>query len=172
MNTKRNGVSHAFFFCQRLDAAQDLNRRSLEKELGPRIRFFPLPCSGRIESLHLMRALEAGVDKVYVITCPKGACRHREGNTRARKRAAFAQTLISEFGLEPDRFEFIEAPALPSPPIDQVARELLAREIRIAPLPWKNNAKETTKEVRPKEKRDDYRGEKAPRRNQREYRLL
>jgi coenzyme F420-reducing hydrogenase delta subunit len=119
-----------------------------------------------------MRALETGVDKVYVITCPEGACRHREGNTRARKRTAFAQTLISEFGLEPDRFEFIESPALPSLPIDQVARELLAREIRIAPLPWKNNAKETTKEVRLKEKRDDYRGEKASRRNQREYRLL
>ena len=115
MNAKENGLSHAFFFCQRLDAAQDLNRRSLEKELGPRIRFFPLPCSGRIESLHLLRALEAGADKVYVITCPQGACRHQEGNTRARKRAVFAQRLISEFGLEPDRFEFIEAPAPPIP---------------------------------------------------------
>ncbi len=172
MNTKRDGLKYAFFFCQQLDAAQDLNRRSLEKELGSRIRFFPLPCSGRIESLHLMRAIESGVDKVYVITCPKGACRHQEGNTRARKRAAFAQRLISEFGLEADRFEFIEAPALPSPPIDQVARELLAREIRIAPLPWGNKEKEATKEVRRKEKRDDYRGEKVPHRNQREYRLL
>jgi coenzyme F420-reducing hydrogenase delta subunit len=161
-----------FFFCQQLDAAQDLNRRSLEKELGPRIRFFPLPCSGRIESLHLVRALETGVDKVYVITCPEGACRHREGNTRARKRAAFAQRLVSEFGLEADRLEFMEAPAIPSPPIDQVARELLAREIRIAPLPWGDNGKETAKETPRKEKRDDYRGEKTPRRNQREYRLL
>jgi coenzyme F420-reducing hydrogenase delta subunit len=172
MNTKENGLSHAFFFCQGLDAAQDLNRRSLEKELGPRIRFFPMPCSGRIESLHLLRALENGADKVYIITCPEGSCRHQEGNTRARKRAAFAQKLISEFGLESDRLEFVEAPALPSPPIDQVARELLAREIRIAPLPWVDNGREAAKEIRRKEKRDDYRGEKAPRRNQREYRLL
>jgi coenzyme F420-reducing hydrogenase delta subunit len=172
MEAKENSFSHAFFFCQRLDAAQDLTRRSLEKELGPRIRFFPLPCSGRIESLHLLRALENGADRVYLITCPQGACRHQEGNTRARKRAAFAQKLISEFGLEPDRIEFIEAPSLPSPPIDQVARELLAREVGIAPLPWKDDAKEAVKEVRPKEKRDDYRREKAPRRNQREYRLL
>ena len=139
MNIKENGLSHAFFFCQQLDAAQDLNRRSLEKELGPRIRFFPLPCSGRVESLHLLRALETGADKVYVITCPQGACRHQEGNTRARKRVAFAQKLISEVGLEADRFEFMAAPALPSPPIAQVVRELLAREVRIAPLPWGRN---------------------------------
>ena len=172
MNIKENGLSRAFFFCQQLDSAQDINRRSLEKEFGPRIRFFPLPCSGRIESLHLLRALETGADKVFVITCPEGACRHQEGNARAKKRAAFAQRLISEFGLEPDRLEFVEAPRLPSPPIDQVARELLAREIRIAPLPWVADEKETPKEISPKERRDDYRGEKAPRRNQREHRLL
>ncbi|MCX5912919.1 MAG: hypothetical protein NTV04_13430, partial [Deltaproteobacteria bacterium] len=64
------------------------------------------------------------------------------------------------------------ASALPSPSIDKVARELLAREIRIQPLPWGNNEREAPKEIRRKEKRDDYRGEKAPRRNQREYRLL
>ena len=139
MNLKENELRYAFFFCQQLDAAQDLNRRSLEKEFGSRLRFFPLPCSGRIESLHLMRALEAGADKVFVITCPERACRHQEGNTRARKRVAFAQKLISEVGLEADRFEFLAAPALPSPPIAQVVRELLAREVRIAPLPWGRN---------------------------------
>ena len=172
MNIKEDGLSHAFFFCQQLDSAQDLNRRSLEKELGLRIRFFPLPCSGRIESLHLLRALENGADKVYIITCPEGACRHQEGNTRAKKRAAFAQRLISEFGLEPDRLEFVEAPALPSPSIDRVARDLLAREIRIAPLPWAGKEKKVPKEISRKERRDDYRGEKAPRRDQREHRLL
>jgi coenzyme F420-reducing hydrogenase delta subunit len=172
MNAKEYGLSYAFFFCQRLDSAQDINRRSLEKELGARIRFFPLPCSGRIESLHLLRALEAGADKVYVITCPQGACRHREGNARAKKRVAFAQKLISEIGVEPDRFEFIETRALPSPSIDQVARGLIAREIRMAPLSWGNSEKESSKEIPRKEKRDDYRGEKALRRNQNEHRLL
>lgn len=172
MNIKENGLRYAFFFCQQLDAAQDLNRRSLEKELGPRIRFFPLPCGGRIEGLHLLRALETGADKVYIITCPEGACRHQEGNSRARKRAEFARRLISEFGLEPDRLEFVEAAALPSPPIDKVARELLAREIRIQPLPWGKSEKEAPREVFRKERKDDYRGEKAPRRNQREHRLV
>jgi coenzyme F420-reducing hydrogenase delta subunit len=138
VNAKETGLSLAIFFCQQLDAEQDLNRRSIEKELGSQVRFFPLPCSGRIESLHLMRALEAGADKVYLITCPEGACRYREGNIRAKKRVAFAQGLIGEIGLEPDRFEIIVSPALPSPSIDKIARQLLERETQIGASPLRN----------------------------------
>jgi coenzyme F420-reducing hydrogenase delta subunit len=128
----------AIFFCQQLDPEQDINRRSIEKELGSRVRFFPLPCSGRIESLHLMRALEAGADKVYLITCPDGACRYREGNIRAKKRVAFAQGLIGEIGMDPERFEIIVSPALPSPSIDKIARQLLERETQVGASPLRN----------------------------------
>jgi len=47
-----------------------------------------------------MRALESGADKVYLITCPEGACHYREGNIRAKKRIAYTQSLIEEIGLE------------------------------------------------------------------------
>jgi hypothetical protein len=72
MDQKSAGLKITIFFCQRIDADQDAHRRPLEKELGSQIRFFPLPCSGRIEPLHLMRALESGADKVYVVTCAEG----------------------------------------------------------------------------------------------------
>jgi F420-non-reducing hydrogenase iron-sulfur subunit len=137
-----HGLNFAFFFCQQLDPDQDLNRRSLEKELGPRVRFFPLPCSGRIESLHLLRAIEAGADKVWVITCPEGACRYREGNLRARKRLAFAQKLLEEIGLESERLELVASPNLPSPPIDKLARELIARNIQVAPSPLRDRGQD------------------------------
>ena len=93
MDQKSAGLHISIFFCQQLDPEQDINRRSLEKELGEGIRFFPLPCSGRIDPLHLMRALESGADKVYLVTCPEGACRYREGNIRATKRIAYTQGL-------------------------------------------------------------------------------
>jgi F420-non-reducing hydrogenase iron-sulfur subunit len=116
------------FFCQQIDAQQDVNRRVIEKEFGPQIMFFPLPCSGRIESLHLVRALESGADKVFLITCPEGACRFREGNFRARKRLAFAQGLIEEIGFKRERLELIILPAGTKTTIDKLARELIARE--------------------------------------------
>jgi coenzyme F420-reducing hydrogenase delta subunit len=135
MDQKNAGLNISIFFCQQIDPNQDVNRRALERELGNRIRFFPLPCSGRIDSLHLMRALESGADKVYVITCPEGACHYREGNMRARKRVAYTQGLIEEIGLEGERLELIMAPAGLPVNIDELARDLLSSEATTGPSP-------------------------------------
>jgi coenzyme F420-reducing hydrogenase delta subunit len=135
MDQKSAGLNLTIFFCQQLDPDQDVNRRALEKELGERIRFFPLPCSGRIDSLHLMRALESGADKVYLVTCPEGTCRYREGNLRAQKRIVFTQELIEEIGLERERLELIITSAGNPANIDKMVRELLDREASVGPSP-------------------------------------
>ncbi len=135
MDQKSAGLHISIFFCQQIDAEQDANRRALEKELGGRVKFFPLPCSGRIDPLHLMRALEAGSDMVYLVTCPEGACRYREGNIRARKRLAYTQGLIEEIGLERGRLEMVMAKGDEPRTIDALARELLAREAIVGPSP-------------------------------------
>jgi len=135
MDHKSAELNIAIFFCQQLDPNQDVNRRVLERELGKRIRFFPLPCSGRIDSLHLMRALESGADKVYVVTCPEGACHYREGNIRAKKRIAYTQGLIEEIGLERECLELIVAPVGTAVTIDELAKGLLARKAPISRSP-------------------------------------
>jgi F420-non-reducing hydrogenase iron-sulfur subunit len=135
MDQKSAGLHISIFFCQQLDADQDAHRRALEKELGERIKFFPLPCSGRVDSLHLMRALESGADMVYLVTCPEGACRYREGNSRARKRLAYTQGLIEEIGLERERLELVMTTGGEPATIDKLARELLAREAPVGPSP-------------------------------------
>ena len=137
MDQKSAGLSITIFFCQQIDPKQDVNRRALERELGKQIRFFPLPCSGRIDPLHLMRALESGADKVYVVTCPEGACHYREGNVRAKKRIVYTQGLIEEIGLERERLELIVTSAGHPVTIDELAREFLAREASIGPSPVK-----------------------------------
>ncbi|MBA4393433.1 MAG: hypothetical protein C0407_07755 [Desulfobacca sp.] len=126
MTTTIPDLNVTIFFCQQLDPDHDANRRVLEKKLGPRVKFFPLPCSGRIEPLHFLRALEAGADLVYLITCPEKACRYQQGNMRARKRIAYAQKLIQEIGLDPDRLVLISTrPPLPKR-IDLLTQNFLA----------------------------------------------
>ncbi len=137
IDKKSSGLNITIFFCQQLDPNQDVNRRALERELGERIRFFPLPCSGRIDPLHLMRALESGADKVYLVTCPEGACRYREGNIRAKKRIAYTQGLIEEIGIERERLELIVASAGNPMTVDELVRGLLARESSIGHSPVK-----------------------------------
>jgi len=123
----------SIFFCQRVDSGQDRNRREIEKELGPRIRFFPLPCSGRVDPLQLLRAIEAGADMVYLVTCGEGTCRYREGNARAWKRLAYAQGLIEEIGLERERLEVVQSNGQKT--IDEITRSLLAQDIHVGPSP-------------------------------------
>jgi F420-non-reducing hydrogenase iron-sulfur subunit len=135
MDQKSAGLNITVFFCQQLDANQDINRRVLEKELGPRIRFFPLPCSGRIEPLHLLSALESGADMVYLVTCPEGVCRYQEGNVRARKRLMYAQKLIEEIGLERERLELIVTTDKDLLTIDELTRGLILREAIVDPSP-------------------------------------
>jgi F420-non-reducing hydrogenase iron-sulfur subunit len=127
MNKEITKLNVAIFFCHQLDPDQDANRRVIEKELGPQIKYFPLPCSGRIEPLHFLRAFEAGADLVYLLTCPKKVCRYQQGNIRAEKRIAYAQKLIQELGLDPERLRLIITdPPLPKR-IDILTREFLAQ---------------------------------------------
>jgi coenzyme F420-reducing hydrogenase delta subunit len=93
----------ALFYCQNVPESSDEDRKALEKKYGPSIRLFPIPCSGRLEPVHLLRALEEFADAAFVITCPEGACRYFEGNHRAEKRVRMVRSIITEIGLEPER---------------------------------------------------------------------
>jgi F420-non-reducing hydrogenase iron-sulfur subunit len=93
----------ALFFCQNVPRCGLEERKSLEKSYGKGLRLFPLPCSGRLDPIHLLRALEEFADGAFVITCPEGACRHFEGNRRAVKRVERTRAVIQSIGLEGDR---------------------------------------------------------------------
>lgn len=129
------GIVTAFFFCQRLDPEQDRKRRTLERDFGPQVVFYPMPCGGRVEAIHLLRALEAGADRVIVLTCPSGQCRYREGNIRARKRLKHASLLLKEVGLEPQRLEMKEVSLGSASGIDEIAKPFLLEFWDLGPSP-------------------------------------
>jgi F420-non-reducing hydrogenase iron-sulfur subunit len=93
----------ALFYCQRTPESNESIRQELEEKYKGSVRLFPLPCSGRFESLHILRALEEFADAAYVITCPEGACRYFEGNKRAVKRVEMTRNILEVIGLEKER---------------------------------------------------------------------
>jgi coenzyme F420-reducing hydrogenase delta subunit len=125
MESRTTRFSTTIFFCRQIDPDENTNRRALEKEYGGAIRFFPLPCSGRIEAQHLLKAIEAGAEKVYLVTCPEGACRYCEGNVRAKKRLEYAQGLLKEVGLPAERLQVTRAAGPLPVSIDALTRALL-----------------------------------------------
>ncbi len=97
----------ALFYCQNVPGSGEGERKILEKKYGRAIRLFPLPCSGRLDAVHLLRALEEFADAAYVVACPKGSCRYFEGNSRAGKRVEKTRELIEQIGLEGNRIGLV-----------------------------------------------------------------
>lgn len=66
-----------------------------------------LPCSGRSDVLHIVRAVEQGADMALVVGCAQGKCQYIEGNERAEKRVRYANRLLAEAGLGRERVRMI-----------------------------------------------------------------
>ncbi|WP_084517279.1 hydrogenase iron-sulfur subunit [Desulfatiglans anilini] len=110
LNLKMNQPENqtlALFYCRQVPGGGEAERRALERRYKEALRLFPIPCSGRLEPVHLLKALEEFADAAYVITCPEGACRYFEGNRRARKRVARTRGILAAIGLEPERVGLI-----------------------------------------------------------------
>ena len=105
INAKRRKL--ALFYCQNVPESREADRQALEESSGETVALFPMPCSGRVEPVHLLRALEEFADAAYVITCPQGACRNFEGNSRAMKRMERTKSIIESIGLERERVGLI-----------------------------------------------------------------
>ena len=123
----------ALFYCQNIPESGEQERKALEKQYGRSVRFFPVPCSGRVEPLHFLRALEEFADAAYLVTCPEGACRYFEGNRRARKRVDRARTIIAGIGLEEERIGIVVTSKEERKGLAALAQEIMQR-IQALPL--------------------------------------
>ncbi len=75
-------------------------------QFPPTVRIIRVVCTGKVETLHLLKAFESGADGVVVIGCKFGECYFKEGNYRVQKKVQRAQSLLEEAGFEPERFRF------------------------------------------------------------------
>ena len=72
----------------------------------PNIRVIRVPCSGRINPLFVVKALQSGMDGVLVSGCHPGDCHYISGNLYARRKFALMKNLLEYVGIEPDRVHF------------------------------------------------------------------
>jgi coenzyme F420-reducing hydrogenase delta subunit len=62
----------------------------------PNVRIIRLPCTGKVDAIHIMKAFEDGADGIFVAGCLEGQCHFLEGNTRAKKKVAYVKSVSSE----------------------------------------------------------------------------
>ena len=118
-------------------AAADL-AGSMRLQYPTNIRMIKLPCTGKLEVIHLLHALESGADGVYAAGCMEGECHYLKGNLWARKRVDHAKKLLEEMGMEPERIEMYNMSSAMGPRFAEVATEFTERIKQLGPNPVKN----------------------------------
>ncbi len=73
-------------------------------QLPTNFRIVRVMCSGRVDPLFVLKALESGADGVIVMGCHPGDCHYISGNFKAERRAKFLGAILDQIGLG-DRFE-------------------------------------------------------------------
>jgi F420-non-reducing hydrogenase iron-sulfur subunit len=108
---------------------------SMRLEYAPNVRIIKLMCTGKVDTLHLLKAFEDGADAVYVAGCEEGSCHFQEGNLRAKQKVAQAKKLLQEVGIEPERLEMYHIAASNSVLFARAADEMTERALKLGPSP-------------------------------------
>jgi coenzyme F420-reducing hydrogenase delta subunit len=99
-------IDITLFYCSNSIHQNDFSQVS--KDI-PEINFkmISLPCSGKVDLLYLLKAIETGADGVIIVTCMIGDCHYLEGNLRANKRVMAVNSILKETGIDFDRIFLI-----------------------------------------------------------------
>ncbi len=115
-------------------AAGDL-AGSMRLSYPSNIRVIQVPCTGRVDALHLLRALENGADGVYVAGCLENECHFLSGNTKAKRRVAQVKKILEAIGMDPARLEMYNLSSAMGPRFAEIAKDMTARIKEIGPSP-------------------------------------
>jgi F420-non-reducing hydrogenase iron-sulfur subunit len=101
------------------------------------IRIVRVPCTGKVDILHILRAFELGADGVYVVGCMEGDCHYNSGNFRARKRVEQAQGILQTIGIGGERVQMFNLASSDGPLFARIAGEMTDRICALGPNPLK-----------------------------------
>ena len=101
------------------------------------IKIIRVPCTGKVDILHVLRAFEKGADGVYAVGCMEGDCHFNSGNFRARKRIEQAQALLETIGVGGERVQMYNLSSSEAPRFVEIAIEMEAKIREMGPNPIK-----------------------------------
>ncbi len=111
------------FCCEQSGVQAADMAKALNRNLPRNVEFVSVPCSGRIETLFLLKALEGGADGVVVFACYEDNCRYLQGNLRMKGRVAYAKQMLAKIGLEGERIELFHVATNSGAKFAEVLRE-------------------------------------------------
>ena len=69
-----------------------------------------VPCTGRIQPEHVLKAFESGATLICAVGCQEDNCHYVEGSKRCIRRVDYLQAILEEIGLGGHRLMFLSLP--------------------------------------------------------------
>lgn len=124
-------VAYCCEFCA--FAAADL-AGAMRLQYPPSVRIIGLPCTGKVDAIHILKAFEEGVDGVFVAGCLEGQCHYLKGNLCAKKRVAYVKRLLAEVDIEPERIEMFNLSSAMGGRFAEIVEEMTQRVKELGPV--------------------------------------
>ena len=122
------------FCCANCASSAEAVANDMGEALPDNVKTVRVPCTGRIDILHLLKAFEEGADGVYVAGCQEDSCRYTSGIDKAAKRVARVKAVLSELDIEPERIELFHMSAARGVKCAENARDMVRRLRDLGPI--------------------------------------
>lgn len=101
----------------------------------PNVKIVRVPCSGKVDTIHILKAFEKGADGVYVAGCLDGDCHFNNGNVRAARRVDMVKQMLDEIGIGAERLEMVKMSAGMGERFAEVAERITDKIRNLGPNP-------------------------------------
>ena len=100
----------------------------------PNVKVIKVMCSGRINPLFVLNALQQGADGVLISGCHPGDCHYTQGNYVARRRITLLRRLLEHIGVDPRRVQMSWVSAAEGNKWAEVVRQVVAEIRGLGPM--------------------------------------
>ncbi len=109
----------------------------------PNVRIIEVPCTGKVDIIHILQAFEYGADGVIVVGCMEGDCHYQRGNLYAKTRVKRAKEILDKVGLGGERVGMFNLSSGMGGRFAEIIQEMTNKILELGPSPIRG-AKATT----------------------------
>ena len=101
----------------------------------PSVRIIEVPCTGKVDIMHLLMAFEYGADGVIVVGCLEGDCHYSAGNLYAKKRVNRVKEILDKVGIGGERVAMYNLSSGMGGRFAEIIREITEKIMELGPSP-------------------------------------
>jgi len=98
------------------------------------VKIIRVMCSGRINPMFVVNALQQGADGVLIGGCHPGDCHYQQGNFLARRRISILKNLLEFIGIDSDRVRMTWVSAAEGKKFAEVVAEVTKDMKKLGPM--------------------------------------